>query len=146
MTALVPSPRSIVLVALLALVRVPLAAQSGPVVARAFREANEVSILRDFTELVSYPNRARDTEDIRRTAAYIRDELRAVGVNSELLEIDGAPPIVFGERIIRDGRGQENEELRVSGHLQLTEQHLIAEAFCPQRISTCGEADELETT
>lgn len=68
--------------ALLALVRVPLAAQSGADVARAFREANEVSILRDFTELLSYPNRARDTEDIRRTAAYIRDELRAVGTRS----------------------------------------------------------------
>ena len=92
MTALVPSLRSIALVALLALGRVPLAAQSGPEVARAFREANEVSILRDFTELLSYPNRARDTEDIRRAAAYIRDELLAVGVNSELLEIEGALP------------------------------------------------------
>ena len=104
MTALVPPFRLFVFVALLALVRVPLAAQSGPEVARAFREANEVSILRDFTELLSYPNRARDTEDIRRTAAYIRDELLAVGVNSELLEIDGAPPIVFGEvMVVRSG-------------------------------------------
>jgi len=87
----------ILLMALIAVVRVPLSAQSGPEIARAFREANEVSILRDFTELLSFPNRARDTEDIRRAAAYIRDELSAVGVNSELLEIDGAPPIVYGE-------------------------------------------------
>ena len=100
MTALGPSLRSIALVALLALGRVPLAAQSGPEVARAFREANEISILRDFTELLSYPNRARDTEDIRRAAAYIRDELLAVGVNSELLEIEGAPPIVYGEVMV----------------------------------------------
>ena len=100
MTALVPLLRSIALVALLALGRVPLAAQSGPEVARAFREANEISILRDFTELLSYPNRARDTEDIRRAAAYIRDELLAVGVNSELLEIEGAPPIVYGEVMV----------------------------------------------
>jgi len=100
MTVLVTPIRLTVFVVLLALVRVPLAAQSGADVARTFREANEVPILRDFTELLSYPNRARDTEDIRRTAAYIRDELRAVGVNSELLEIDGAPPIVFGEVIV----------------------------------------------
>ena len=100
MTALVPSLRSIALVALLALGRVPLAAQSGPEVARAFREANEISILRDFTELLSYPNRAPDTEDIRRAAAYISDELLAVGVSSELLEIEGAPPIVYGEVMV----------------------------------------------
>ena len=100
MTDLVPSSKSIVFGALLALIEVPLAAQSGPEVARAFREANEVSILRDFTEMLSYPNRARDTEDIRRVAGYIRDELLAVGVDSELLEIEGAPPIVYGEVMV----------------------------------------------
>ncbi len=100
MIALVPRFTLILFVGLLSPIPAQLAAQSGPEVARAFREANEVSILRDFTELLSYPNRARDTEDIRRTAAYIRDELRAAGVNSELLEIDDAPPIVFGEVIV----------------------------------------------
>jgi len=70
------------------------------VVARAFREANEVSILRDFTEMLSHPNRARDTEDIRRAAAHIRDELLAVGVDSELLEIEDVPPIVYGEVMV----------------------------------------------
>ena len=54
MTNLVPSSKSIVFGALLALIEIPLAAQSGPEVARAFREANEVSILRDFTEMLSY--------------------------------------------------------------------------------------------
>jgi acetylornithine deacetylase/succinyl-diaminopimelate desuccinylase-like protein len=75
----------------------PIAGQSGPEVARAFREANEPAIVRDFAELLSYPNRARDSEDIERTAAYIRDQLISVGVNSELLQLDGAPPIVYGE-------------------------------------------------
>ena len=54
----------------------------------------------DFAGLLSYPNRARDTEDIHRAAAYVRDELRAVGVESELLEIEGAPPIVYGELMV----------------------------------------------
>ena len=100
MTTIVPSFRFNAFGALLALLPLPLVAQSGPAVARAFREANEVSIVRDFTEMLSYPNRASDVEDIRRTAAYIRDELLSVGVDSELLEIDGAPPIVYGELMV----------------------------------------------
>ena len=100
MTHPVSSFKFIVSGAVLAFVGVPLTAQTGPDVARAFREANEASILRDFSELLAYPNRARDTEDIRRTAAYIRDELLAVGVDSELLEIEGAPPIVYGEVMV----------------------------------------------
>ena len=72
-------------------------AQSGPDVARAFREANEARILGDFAELLSYPNRARDTDDITRAAVYIRDELKGLGVDSELLNIEGAPPLVYGE-------------------------------------------------
>ena len=72
-------------------------AQSGADVARAYREANETEILRDFAEFLTYPNRARDLEDVTRAAEYIRDELRAVGVTSELLSIDGVAPLVYGE-------------------------------------------------
>lgn len=74
----------------------PLAAQTGPEVARAYREAHEPELVRDFAELLSYPNVARDSVNIRRTAAYIRDELAAVGVAAELLEVPGAPPVVYG--------------------------------------------------
>ncbi|HSM60695.1 MAG TPA: M20/M25/M40 family metallo-hydrolase [Longimicrobiales bacterium] len=84
-------------VALLATLAVPAAAQSGADVARAYREAHEAAIVRDFAELLSHPNNAADTDNIRRTAAYIRDRLQAVGVEAELLEVDGAPPIVYGE-------------------------------------------------
>jgi acetylornithine deacetylase/succinyl-diaminopimelate desuccinylase-like protein len=72
-------------------------AQSGAQVARAYREAHEPAILRDFAELLTYPNRAADRDDIERAAAYIRDELREAGVAAELLQIDDVPPIVFGE-------------------------------------------------
>ena len=72
------------------------AAQSGPEVARAYREANEASLVRDFAEMLSYPNRAH-TPEIRRAALYIRDEMRAVGVRTELLEIDGVSPLILGE-------------------------------------------------
>ena len=73
-----------------------LGAQTGADVARSYREAHEASLIRDFAELLAHPNVASDTENIRRTAAYIRDQLRAVGVESELLEVPGAPPVVYG--------------------------------------------------
>ena len=83
--------------ALLAAAGLPAAAQSGAEVARAYREAHEAEILLDFAEFLTYPNRARDLEDVTRAAEYIRDELRAVGVTSELLRIDGVAPLVYGE-------------------------------------------------
>ena len=70
--------------------------QSGIDVVRRYREANGPRILRDFAELLSYPNVARESADIERAAAFVRDQLRSVGVESELLRVDGAPPIVYG--------------------------------------------------
>ena len=75
-------------------------AQGGMDVARLYRQQHEAAILRDFAALLTYPNRARDTEDIERGAAHIRDQLQGVGVTSELLRVDGAPPIVYGELIV----------------------------------------------
>jgi acetylornithine deacetylase/succinyl-diaminopimelate desuccinylase-like protein len=85
--------------ALAALTAGSAAAQSGADVARAFREAHEPEIVRDFAELLSYPNRAF-TPEIVRAAEYIRDELLEVGVDAELLTMEGASPIVYGEVIV----------------------------------------------
>ena len=79
------------------LLPIPLAAQSGPEIARAYRRAHETEIVRDFAELLTYPNRSNDTEDITRNALYIRDLLREAGAESELLTIDGVAPLVYGE-------------------------------------------------
>ena len=73
----------------------PAVAQSGPDVASAYRDANEATLLRDFAELLSYPNRAF-TPEIREAALYIRDRMRAVGVDTELVEIEGGSPLVLG--------------------------------------------------
>ena len=75
-------------------------AQSGIDIARAYRQQHEAAILRDFAELLSYPNRAADTADIERAASYIRDQLQGVGVTSELLYVEGAPPVVYGELLV----------------------------------------------
>lgn len=72
------------------------AAADGMEVARAWRERHEVQILQEFSEFLRLPNRASDTEDIERVAAFARDRLREVGVQAELLQVEDAPPVVFG--------------------------------------------------
>lgn len=73
---------------------------SGPDVARAYREAHEPSLVRDFAQLLSYPNVASDSVNIRRTAAWIRDQLADVGIQARLLEVAGAPPVVYGALMV----------------------------------------------
>jgi len=75
----------------------PATAQTGVEVARGYREANEAAIVRNFAEMLTYPNRARNLADITRAAEHIRDRMRGVGVNARLLSIEGVAPLVFGE-------------------------------------------------
>jgi acetylornithine deacetylase/succinyl-diaminopimelate desuccinylase-like protein len=79
-------------------------AQSAADVVARFRDANGPRIVRDFAELLRYPNRARDANDIERAASYIRDELQSAGVASELLRIAGAPPVVYGALVTPGAR------------------------------------------
>ncbi|MEE8585074.1 MAG: M20/M25/M40 family metallo-hydrolase [Acidobacteriota bacterium] len=67
-----------------------------------YREENAARILRDFAELLSIPNLASDTPNIRRNALYLRDAFARRGARMELLELDGAPPIVYGELMAPD--------------------------------------------
>ena len=85
----------VLLCTLAAGVAAPLAAQSGPEVARTHREANEPALVRDFAELLSYPNRAH-TPEIREAAVFIRDRMNEVGVDTRLVEIDGVSPLILG--------------------------------------------------
>jgi acetylornithine deacetylase/succinyl-diaminopimelate desuccinylase-like protein len=91
---------SLALAFALTLITSQAAAQSGADVARAYREANEAALVRDFATLLSYPNIARDSVDIRRTAAFIRDQLASAGVAAELLTVPGAPPVVYGTLMV----------------------------------------------
>lgn len=75
------------------------AAQStDPVAAaRQYRASHAAQILQDYADLLSIPNLATDSANIRRNADHIRELLQARGVNSRLLEVPDAPPIVYGE-------------------------------------------------
>ncbi|MEM7414755.1 MAG: M20/M25/M40 family metallo-hydrolase, partial [Gemmatimonadota bacterium] len=94
MTKRRPAVATVFIAALVA--PVALSGQSGPDAARSYREAHEADIVRDFAELLSYPNRAYSPE-IREAAVYIRDQMNSVGVETRLVELEGVSPLVLGE-------------------------------------------------
>ena len=66
---------------------------------RDYRRANEHRILKEFITLLSIPNVASDTPNIRRNAALIVEMMKQRGLNPRLLEgsTPATPPAVYGE-------------------------------------------------
>ncbi|MEZ5424831.1 MAG: M20/M25/M40 family metallo-hydrolase [Pyrinomonadaceae bacterium] len=66
---------------------------------REYRRANERQILREFFDLLSIPNVASDTDNIRRNADYLVRELEKRGLRPRLLKSweRAVPPVVYGE-------------------------------------------------
>ena len=64
---------------------------------RAWRERNEVAILREFVELLKIPNVASDTPNIRRNAELIVGMLERRGIHAKTLDGAGGPPPIYGE-------------------------------------------------
>ena len=64
---------------------------------RAWRQAHEPAILREFVDLLALPNIASDTPAIEKNAAAIVELLRRRGLAPELLRVEGAPPVVLAE-------------------------------------------------
>jgi acetylornithine deacetylase/succinyl-diaminopimelate desuccinylase-like protein len=64
---------------------------------REWRTRHEASILKEFAELLSIPNVASDSSNIRRNAAALVAMLERRGVGARLLETAGSPPAVYGE-------------------------------------------------
>jgi acetylornithine deacetylase/succinyl-diaminopimelate desuccinylase-like protein len=71
----------------------------APAAARAYRQSHEHEIVSEFIELLSIPNIASDTAKINRNARLISQMLERRGVKSRLLEVPGAPPVVYGQII-----------------------------------------------
>ena len=72
-----------------------LALQTQPV--RAWRQAHEHAILREFIDLLSLPNVAANLSDMRRNATHIQGLFEKRGVKTRLLEAPGSPPAIYGE-------------------------------------------------
>jgi acetylornithine deacetylase/succinyl-diaminopimelate desuccinylase-like protein len=64
---------------------------------RAYTEGHQVEILRELAALVAIPNLASDAARIRENAAAIVAMLERRGVAARLLDVEGAPPAVYGE-------------------------------------------------
>ncbi|HXU46689.1 MAG TPA: M20/M25/M40 family metallo-hydrolase [Thermoanaerobaculia bacterium] len=75
-------------------------AARAAVVARDFRRAHEAAIVREFTDLLRIPNLAARPEGLKQNAEAIRALLAKRSVESRLLEVPGAPPVVFGKRSV----------------------------------------------
>src|SRR5260370_11881998 len=74
-------------------------AQQNPaaLAARNWRETHERAILAEFMDLLAMPNLARDQAAVRKNATAIVIMLERRSVKAQLLEVAGAPPVVFGE-------------------------------------------------
>lgn len=64
---------------------------------REYRQMNEAQIVRDYAKLLSLPNVASDTANIRSNASFIMDQLEQRGFSTLALNVPGAPPAVYGE-------------------------------------------------
>lgn len=66
---------------------------------REFRKANEQSLLTEYFKLLSIPNVASDTPNIRKNAEYLVAEMQKRGLRPRLLEAADkkVPPVVYGE-------------------------------------------------
>lgn len=56
------------------------------------------AILSTYAQLLALPNHASDLVNIRKNATFIKDLFAARDFSMQLLELDGAPPIVYGEK------------------------------------------------
>jgi acetylornithine deacetylase/succinyl-diaminopimelate desuccinylase-like protein len=65
---------------------------------RQWRTENEQAIIDRFAALLSIPNVATDTVNIQRNASHISQLLTDAGMQVELLELEGANPVIFAER------------------------------------------------
>ena len=72
-------------------------AQTPIKVASKYRSENGSAIIRGFSDLLKIPNVASDLPNIQRNADHLIKEFGERGVKMELLELPGAPPIVYGE-------------------------------------------------
>ena len=66
---------------------------------RRYRSQNEIEIVRELATFVSLPNAAADLEDMEVNAEHLRGMLESRRFDVQLLRAEGAPPVVFGQRL-----------------------------------------------
>lgn len=70
---------------------------------RTWRKAHERKILDEFFELLTIPNWAHDTSNIKKNADFIAEMLQKRGIEARLLtpaKVQDTPPAVYGEVVV----------------------------------------------
>ncbi|HMD15101.1 MAG TPA: M20/M25/M40 family metallo-hydrolase [Terriglobales bacterium] len=73
------------------------AAETPVEAARQYTTAHHEKLTQEFSEFLSIPKVAADPANLRRNADLLIEMLRTRSVESRLLSIPGAPPIVYGQ-------------------------------------------------
>jgi acetylornithine deacetylase/succinyl-diaminopimelate desuccinylase-like protein len=71
---------------------------------RSWIRAHERDVLREFADVLAIPNLASDGPNIRRNAEHIAAMLARRGIATRLLDGEGGPPVVYGERAVPGAR------------------------------------------
>lgn len=91
--------RSITLLLTLSVATLPVIATGANERIRQYRRSHEHQLLTEFSRLLSIPNVASDSENIRKNAAFIVQMMQQRGLSPRLLEAKtpGVPPVVYAE-------------------------------------------------
>jgi len=92
-----PRLRLFCLAALLLGLATKIAAQTPLLAAREYTAAHQAELVQQFVDLLSIPNVAADPGNLKRNAELLLAQLRRRGIDSRLLFLSGAPPVVFGQ-------------------------------------------------
>jgi acetylornithine deacetylase/succinyl-diaminopimelate desuccinylase-like protein len=65
--------------------------------ARSWRSSRERAIVGEYLDFLRVPNVSRDSANVRRNAALVREMMEKRGLHPRFLEVAGAPPVVYGE-------------------------------------------------
>jgi hypothetical protein len=71
-----------------------LAAETPAEAAQQYTTANQAKLTKEFGSFLSIPNVAADPANLQRNADLLLEELKKRSVESRLLSITGAPPVV----------------------------------------------------
>jgi acetylornithine deacetylase/succinyl-diaminopimelate desuccinylase-like protein len=77
-----------------------LTAQTSSDAARRYTAEHQAQLVKGFSQLLSIPNVAADPANLKRNADFLVEMLQQRGVDSRLLSIPGAPPVVYGQIVV----------------------------------------------
>jgi acetylornithine deacetylase/succinyl-diaminopimelate desuccinylase-like protein len=88
--------RTALCIATTLLILTPALAQTPAQAANQYTTANRSPLVQSFSSFLSIPNVAADPDGLHRNAGFLIHELQRRSIDARLLEIPGAPPVVYG--------------------------------------------------